>query len=446
MVKIQCIDEKGNISIIDVDVDSLVDDMKVVLEVEMGIPMDEQELIAPNGMILCSSETFSAQGIVSETQITVRRVPLQESSPPPPPQQQQQQAQPPPSQQQQQQQAQPPPPPPQQQQQQAQPPPSQQQQQQAQPQLPVHQPKPKQRLSLGAARARIEQIFNSRIAQGQKGWPPVNEEDPNIQQRIYEYIQTRNVDENMANALEYAPELFIPVTMLYVNCEINQHKVKAFIDSGAQRSIISARLAEECGLTRLINTKWKYLLRGVGSREALGHIHMAVVNLGGLYIPCSFCVLEDDNIDLIIGLDQLKRHRMTIDLKENCLRIEDTAIPFLPDHEVPVSNPSGEEELQKSKKENKSTEASSSVPTGIPSAGTAQTPAVGATSAVPTHTTGSTTGVPSSTSGNRQESVMDENAVRNLMSFTGIDRGKAILLLEAAGWDVNVAMSLLLDD
>ncbi|ORC91189.1 DNA-damage inducible protein DDI1-like protein [Trypanosoma theileri] len=411
MVKIQCIDEKGNICTVDVDVNSLVDDMKAVLEVELGIPMDEQELRTASGMMLCSNETFSAQGIVSDTQLTVRRQPLQESQQPPP-------------------KPQPPKP-----------------QQQPQPQRSQQHPQQEERLSLDEARARIEQLFNARMAQGQGGWPMMNENDPNLQQRIYDHIQARNVDENLENALEHAPELFIPVTMLYVNCEINKHKVKAFIDSGAQKSIISARLAEECGLTRLINTKWKSLLRGVGAKQAIGHIHMTVVNLGGLFIPCSFCVLEDDNIDLIIGLDQLKRHRMIIDLKEFCLRIDDTAIPFLPDHEVPMGKIPDEEELQKLKGDaNKSSESSSYPSTGVTSAGTAQTPGVAATAGAPTRTTGGTTGVSSHTSGSRQGGAINENAVANFMSLTGIDRERAILLLEAAGWDVNIAMSLLLDD
>lgn len=51
----------------------------------------------------------------------------------------------------------------------------------------------------------------------------------------------QNIEENMTIAMEEAPESFGQVVMLYINCKVNGHPVKAFVDSG-DVSVLSVSL------------------------------------------------------------------------------------------------------------------------------------------------------------------------------------------------------------
>ncbi|XP_011095608.1 DNA damage-inducible protein 1 [Sesamum indicum] len=162
--------------------------------------------------------------------------------------------------------------------------------------------------------------------------------DVEAQKKIEAAIRQKGIDENWAAALEYNPEAFARVVMLYVDMEVNGVPLKAFVDSGAQSTIISKSCAERCGLLRLLDTRYKGIAHGVGQSEILGRIHVAPIKIGSIFYPCSFLVLDAPNMEFLFGLDMLRKHQCIIDLKENVLRVGggEVAVPFLAEKDIPT--------------------------------------------------------------------------------------------------------------
>jgi len=172
----------------------------------------------------------------------------------------------------------------------------------------------------------------------------MNPFDVEAQRAIEREIEQKNVNENMEMAMEASPESFGSVVMLYINVEVNGKKIKAFVDSGAQSTIMSESCAKDCGLMRLIDRRFAGRAVGVGSAKIVGRVHLAPLKIGNTHYNCTFTVLEDGlgdrNMKFLFGLDMLKRHQCMIDLKNNCLHLNGAngsqSVKFLSESEVPM--------------------------------------------------------------------------------------------------------------
>lgn len=180
----------------------------------------------------------------------------------------------------------------------------------------------------------------------------LNPMDEEANAYIMEQIRKENVDAQYRQMMNEFPESMGRVLMLYIDAEVNGHAIQAFVDSGAQSTIMSSKCAERCGLSHLIDTRFEGTAVGVGTGKILGRVHIAEMKIKGFeqnVLPCTITIMDseqglgDKNMDFLLGLDMLKRHRCNIDLSRNVLQFgtgtNSFSTPFL--HEKDLSEAKG---------------------------------------------------------------------------------------------------------
>ncbi|KAJ3310001.1 DNA damage-inducible protein 1 [Blyttiomyces sp. JEL0837] len=257
--------------------------------------------------------------------------------------------------------------------------------------------------------------------------------DIEAQRKIEEAIKKENVNRNWETAMEFHPESFGRVVMLYINVEVNGVPLKAFVDSGAQATIMSPDCAEKCKIMHLLDERFSGIAEGVGTAKILGRVHSAQLKVGKQFLACSFTIMEGRGVDFLFGLDMLKRHLACIDLAKNCLRIHDEEIPFLPEHEVPLKDKDRTNEQAVADSTNLSS-AGNAVGVPVPTASSAPL-GFGSQPAAPVP-------APAAAGTAANTARYPEEVIQGLMDL-GVTREYAIAVLEQCNGNAELAANIL---
>jgi len=148
---------------------------------------------------------------------------------------------------------------------------------------------------------------------------------PEVIQELLDLIMENNdnlelVKKDYLKAYEEIPEFFFPINMLYIPCQIEGNYCTAFVDTGAQVSVMSLDMAKKCGLEERIDKQYNGIVKGVGEQQMIGKLYYVIVSFDYCEIPCSFIILENSP-DIMIGINMMKCHRMELDFGKHVMKI-----------------------------------------------------------------------------------------------------------------------------
>jgi Aspartyl protease len=122
---------------------------------------------------------------------------------------------------------------------------------------------------------------------------------------------------------------------LQILCEVNGFIIPAIVDTGAQVTVMSESCARRCRVANQIDGRFSGKAVGIGSSDILGRINQLGMRVGPISYNSKVSILRQSRVDLIIGLDFLRRFGAEISLERRLLKLnvrgKTVRIPFIPD-------------------------------------------------------------------------------------------------------------------
>jgi DNA damage-inducible protein 1 len=176
---------------------------------------------------------------------------------------------------------------------------------------------------------------------------------------------------------------------------------------------------------------------------------MAQIQIEKDFLTSSFSILEDQPMDMLLGLDMLKKHQCTIDLRKNCLVIGTTGTetPFLPESELPpcarLSSQVNEEDVIKASAKETAALEDKQLAEAIARSASDSSMDTSESNSEKAGTSGTSTtaaAAPASSSDILPTDTFKEADVANMIAM-GFPRASCITELRKNGGDVNLAVA-----
>lgn len=144
------------------------------------------------------------------------------------------------------------------------------------------------------------------------------------------------IHEQYQHSYTYDPESFTTSFMLYIPIKINNVPILAFVDSGAEKSILSSDFLEGLKLDKMLDKRFVGQARGVGTGNITGRLHHVMFTFDNEFLPHSLTVLESLGSAVLIGLDFMRKYKCIIDFNTNSFKITglDVELKFLNEGQV----------------------------------------------------------------------------------------------------------------